>query len=205
MDLAAYICADECQVCCRVCTTQADHGAPSSVSTPPCSVCAHARLQRTMLIIIGGLVIPTLILLLYRLLVPPARASRWSGPMHFTIPILSPFSSVVCTFRLHSTPHSLNVIPAGRTREFFLWSPTGDLTLHHSRVCLYVLVTILRPTKMKQLFHPAMNNRHAQFLSLARHMCRADHAFFVMHVLDAEGGEAVPASRRSNFGRPLQE
>ncbi|KAI0761380.1 hypothetical protein BD413DRAFT_486057, partial [Trametes elegans] len=41
-----------------------------------------------------GLAASTLVLL-YRSFVSSIRPSRWHGPAHFTIPILSPFSSVV--------------------------------------------------------------------------------------------------------------
>ncbi|EIW53169.1 uncharacterized protein TRAVEDRAFT_52305 [Trametes versicolor FP-101664 SS1] len=36
-----------------------------------------------------------LLYFLYRHTVPAGAASRWLGPLHFTIPILSPFASVI--------------------------------------------------------------------------------------------------------------
>ncbi|KAH9848065.1 hypothetical protein C2E23DRAFT_466566 [Lenzites betulinus] len=58
----------------------------------------YAAQQRAVLVLaaLGALSGAALLSLIYRLLGPAAaRTARWSGPTHFTIPILSPFSSVV--------------------------------------------------------------------------------------------------------------
>ncbi|KAI0372576.1 hypothetical protein BV20DRAFT_79929 [Pilatotrama ljubarskyi] len=55
----------------------------------------HRKVLRAIVAAVG-LLIALALMLLYRYLLPPTpRPSRWSGPMHFTIPILSPFSSIV--------------------------------------------------------------------------------------------------------------
>ncbi|KAI0649706.1 hypothetical protein C8Q79DRAFT_342421 [Trametes meyenii] len=54
----------------------------------------HRQIMRAMLAACAVLFLLALVLL-YRLMVPSARPSRWSSPTHFTIPILSPFASVV--------------------------------------------------------------------------------------------------------------
>ncbi|OSC99295.1 hypothetical protein PYCCODRAFT_1479977 [Trametes coccinea BRFM310] len=54
----------------------------------------HRQLMRIILVVSAILAL-LVFFLLYRILAPTTRPSRWPGVTHFTIPILSPFASVV--------------------------------------------------------------------------------------------------------------
>ncbi|KAJ8474817.1 hypothetical protein ONZ51_g6957 [Trametes cubensis] len=56
-----------------------------------------AKHQQMMWMILGTMisVVATLMYLLVRTCAPAASSSRWLPPLHFTIPVLSPFASVV--------------------------------------------------------------------------------------------------------------